>query len=516
MHTVQLLLMPSEYDKRILNKRFHALSHVHNVLVKYGRKCLSRLSRDPKYLSLREEYVLLLKKKTISDPEKARKKQLSLELTMITRSYGLSEYDLQSYIKVCAKQFRKCLSSQQIQKEATRVWNGIRTVLYGNGKALHFKKYRDFDTISGKSNTNGLKFCKETMSTDWLSLKMKCKLPKDVAYLYEALDAKISYCELKRMMFPNGWHYYIIIFLQGDAPRKMDLNVSKQNTTGVDIGTSTVAAVSDASIVLKELAPECRSYNLRIDKLQQYMDRSKRLSNPKKYNPDGTINRQNKDRWGFTKAYLKAQDRLKSLYRKKSLYITMSHEKIINTMLRDSTRFIVEDMSFKALQQKAKVETDMSEHDNPVKAPDHKNEPMATGVNDKPEQNHKNKRRKRFGRSMNNRAPARFISILARKAALYGGSVYRVDTKTFRASQYDHILDTYKKCSLSERGKYIDNTKVQRDLYSAFLLKNSNESLDHPDREKCIMDFPAFVKMQNELISELKENHVSMKQCFGF
>lgn len=172
MHTVQLLLMPSEYDKRILNKRFHALSHVHNVLVKYGRKCLSRLSRDPKYLSLREEYVLLLKKKTISDPEKARKKQLSLELTMITRSYGLSEYDLQSYIKVCAKQFRKCLSSQQIQKEATRVWNGIRTVLYGNGKALHFKKYRDFDTISGKSNTNGLKFCKETMSTDWLSLKM--------------------------------------------------------------------------------------------------------------------------------------------------------------------------------------------------------------------------------------------------------------------------------------------------------------------------------------------------------
>ena len=45
MHTVQLLLMPSEYDKRILNKRFHALSHVHNVLVKYGRKCLSRLSR---------------------------------------------------------------------------------------------------------------------------------------------------------------------------------------------------------------------------------------------------------------------------------------------------------------------------------------------------------------------------------------------------------------------------------------------------------------------------------------
>ena len=99
---------------------------------------------------------------------------------------------------------------------------------------------------------------------------------------------------------------------------------------------------------------------------------------------------------------------------------------------------------------------------------------------------------------------------------MYGGSVYKVDTKTFRASQYDHILDTYKKCSLSERSKYIDNTKVQRDLYSAFLLKNSNESLDHPDREKCIMEFPVFVKMQNELISELKENHVSMKQCFGF
>ena len=115
-----------------------------------------------------------------------------------------------------------------------------------------------------------------------------------------------------------------------------------------------------------------------------------------------------------------------------------------------------------------------------------------------------------------NRAPASFIAILLRKATLYGGNVYKVDTKSFRASQYNHITDDYIKPKLSERDKLIDGHKVQRDLYSAFLLKNSNSELSKPDRDKCIYGFNRFLELQNNLITKMKENNISMKHCFGF
>ena len=35
MHTVRLLLSTTEYDKQVLEKRFRAVSHIHNVLVKH-------------------------------------------------------------------------------------------------------------------------------------------------------------------------------------------------------------------------------------------------------------------------------------------------------------------------------------------------------------------------------------------------------------------------------------------------------------------------------------------------
>ena len=91
-----------------------------------------------------------------------------------------------------------------------------------------------------------------------------------------------------------------------------------------------------------------------------------------------------------------------------------------------------------------------------------------------------------------------------------------VKTKEFRASQYDHATDTYLRAPLRERGKLIDGYYVQRDLYSAFLLKNTNKDLSKPDREKCINGFNRFIELHNELIEQMKQDNISMKQCFGF
>ena len=128
----------------------------------------------------------------------------------------------------------------------------------------------------------------------------------------------------------------------------------------------------------------------------------------------------------------------------------------------------------------------------------------------------KYKRKKRFGRSINRRAPARFLLELERKLEAVGGVYAEVDTKEFKASQYNHVTDTYEKIPLSQREKEIGNRKVQRDLYSAFLIRNADLDFKHPDREKCEYEFEHFANLQDQLILKMKESGLSMRQCFGF
>ncbi len=510
MHTVKLRLQTTKYDRQMIEKRFYAISHIHNVMVKHAKKRLKRLEHNTEYQALLTEYKKLSEKLKFSDgqklsPEdKSRQKDLMMQMNQIRSDLGLSETAFHAYIKVCGRQFKKLLSSQQIQKEATRVWRGVESVIFSKGEDIHFKKYRDFKTICGKTNTNGVKFHKDSYSIEWMGLELKCDVPDDNLYIIETLESDISYCEIKRSMFPNGWHYYVIVYLKENAPKKIRDVGDSDNVTGVDIGTSSVATVSDDYVTLKELAPGIRKYNRCIEKLLQRMDISKRLSNPKKFKNDGTIDKSNHDRWIFSKTYLRNQNKLKSLYRQKAEYIKQSHERMINDLLKNSTVFIVEDMSFKGLQKRAK-KTERQEKLSEIKQKDGSIRKV-----------HKYKRKKRFGRSMNNRAPASFISLLEQKAKLYGGGVFKVDTKKYRASQYDHASDTYIKAALSDREKTIDGRNVQRDLYSAFLLKNTDESLTKPDRDKCIYEFAKFIKLHDELISQMKQDNITMKQCFGF
>ena len=505
MHTLRLPLKTTVYDRQQMERRFHAVSHIHNVAIKHSIRLLQKLKFHKEYQLCLTEYKELLKKQNLSAKDKKRKTELSKQMAAIRKDIGLTEYGLQAYIKTCARQYRKLLSSQQIQKEISRVYSGVEKVLFGNGKQLHFKKYMNFDTICGKTNTNGVKFDKETMSVEWIGLFLPCKLPKkdkDYDYMKESLSHDISYCEIERKMFNNGWHYYVIIYLKGDAPRK--LKRVGTSLMGVDPGTSSVAGTSDTGVFLEELAPKAKEYDKRIYKLQRKMDRSKRALNPNKYNKNGTINEQNKDRWVYSNTYHKNRKKLKTLFRKKSAYIKQDHEERCNRYLEDSNTFLIERMAYAGLQKRVK-ETVRQDKTTPIVQKDGSVKEV-----------HKYKKKKRFGKSLNNRAPALFLAILKRKCEQYGGSYMEVNTATFKASQYNHVTDTYERIPLSQRDKQIGDYTVQRDLYSAFLIKNADSSLEHTDRELCNYGFEHFVTMQNELIAGMKASGISMKQCFGF
>ena len=158
-------------------------------------------------------------------------------------------------------------------------------------------------------------------------------------------------------------------------------------------------------------------------------------------------------------------------------------------MLTLGDRFFVEKMNWPGLAHRAK-ETSISE------------------------KNGRYKRKKRFGKSLANKAPAMFISILKRKCETLGlPGVVEVDTYSLKASQYNHLSDTYEKKSLSERWNYMpisdgsDSSKtkrIQRDLYSAFLLQHTIPQPCSFDKEALRIDYPNFVTMHDAEIHRLE------------
>lgn len=293
MHTVQLILKPTAYEYRELERRFHALSHIHNACVSHAKKLLVRLRHDREYQAWKTELVSF--PKDGNREQKSRRKELSSLMAEHRKELGLSKGGFESWMKVCGKRYSKLLSSQQVQIEAGRVWASVEKYLFGNGKQVHFKKYMDFQTVGGKSNRNGAKFDMETMTVSWTGLVLKCCLPKKAssrAYVLESMEHKLSYCVVKRLMFQSGWRYYLELVLDGPSPAER--RECGGQMMGIDPGVSTMAGVSDTECVLTELAPDAERYEKEIQKFLCSMDRSRRRSNPGNYSPDGTVKKAGK------------------------------------------------------------------------------------------------------------------------------------------------------------------------------------------------------------------------------
>jgi len=172
---------------------------------------------------------------------------------------------------------------------------------------------------------------------------------------------------------------------------------------------------------------------------------------------------------------------LKDKHRKRAKIRQQSHNKLANYIISLGDNIKVENMDYSALQKKTKNTT----------------------VNRKTKIFNK---KKRFGKSLISKSPGMLLNIIDRKLSYFGKKLIKIDKTKIKASQYNHIDDDYNKKQLSERwneliykGKKI---KVQRDLYSAFLLQNVES--EKIDRDKCIERFDNFLRLHDKEIERLK------------
>ena len=77
------------------------------------------------------------------------------------------------------------------------------------------------------------------------------------------------------------------------------------------------------------------------------------------------------------------------------------------------------------------------------------------------------------------------------------------ECQALEASQFNHFDGTYKKKSLSQRWNDFNGIKVQRDMYSAFLIMNIASDLKSFDIDKCNERFDNFYRLHNLEVERL-------------
>ena len=98
------------------------------------------------------------------------------------------------------------------------------------------------------------------------------------------------------------------------------------------------------------------------------------------------------------------------------------------------------------------------------------------------------------------------LSIINRKLNYYGKQLIKIDTWSVKASQYNHLTKTYCKKKLSQRWNNLNGIKVQRDIYSAFLIMNVNNDLKSINQDKCNERFQNFLMLHNKEVERLTGN----------
>ena len=115
MHTLRLKLNVDDNTAAVLEKRFRILAHISNQIRKKVKMMLSRLEDDKQYQQALDEYIKL--KKLNSDDKQVQNdmKRLLKFMNDTREGIGLTKSGLEKYASVMQHQYKKNISSHQVQ-----------------------------------------------------------------------------------------------------------------------------------------------------------------------------------------------------------------------------------------------------------------------------------------------------------------------------------------------------------------------------------------------------------------
>lgn len=491
-----------------LEKRFEIARQLYNTLVHAELKRIHRIERMPEY----REIERLIEATT----DKKEKWALKNQKKQFLRKNGINRNTFTTDMKRLYKHFNDNIGSNVAQHGiVSQVLTAFEKVYIENQSGeVHFKKPGDLRSVQGYSQkkSGGVEIMFREGKIIWnqqgnndrkgVAREFPLKLSPDNSYEAEMLKKHVKFVRILRNEGKTKPHWYAQLVLEGKPAIKRDpasgapKHPVGHGVVGIDIGTRTLAYSADSKVDLIELADRVQNIEQEKMLLQRKLDRSRRATNPENYKPDGTIKKGVKLTRNKSKRYRKIQHQLAMLQHRQADIRKRQHNELANYLLTLGDCFFVEDMDYRALTRKAK-KTEISEK---------------TG---------RYKRKKRFGKSIANKAPSMLITLLDQKCkSLNLEGVKKVDTAV-KASQYNHQTDECKAEELKERWNIMpDGERIQRDLYSAFLLQHCRRDLPEYnrkklqetfgnelyrvfDREALQRDYPKFVEYHRKTIQRL-------------
>ena len=478
-------LIAGNQEINFLEKCFNTGSNIYNLCLDYCIKQLNKLKRDKEYRKSVKALKTVnrkLEKKNLPQDEIERLKEIKISCTNkikeLEKEYQFTENDIQKYAKVPREFIGKILNSNIVQKIASTAFDAVKKIQYGKAKKIKFKRKGEI-SLEGKNNKTGFVFDIKTMKLK-LGKKLFCNLKTIDEKQQSCFKNRIKFCRVLKRYIRGTRRYFLQIVFEGTPETNFQLGESE---VGLDIGTSTVAVSSDEGVKLLKLSEtEQEARKIRI--LQRSLERKRRMANPDNYDENGKVKKKRKE-WKLSKNYFKELNKLKEVYRKKKVKDNQHKNILVKFILSQGDIVKTEKTSINSWKNRSKK--------------------TVTNKN-----NGKTASKKRFGKSVNNNAPGTLKRKLNEKLSYFGKELIEINSFKTKASQFNHISQEFKKCSLEVRFKELEQgIVVQRDLYSAFLIKNV-ENLSEYNMEKINQQFDEFYEKQLKEVERIK-NEGSLK-----
>lgn len=397
-----------------------------NELVSLMKKNYEQLMRTKKYRKLLKLYG--------STKDKKKRKELANQLNDMQKSYNVTwDFCRRSMIHIGEKYN---IGSVFALTKAEDVWQGMEKCLYANGKTIHFSKRGELPCIRSKQINRGIPAFIDGDKLRFKLRKMQFGIQVNDRFQSDEVNAVLSYLKdpvkidadavntlvekgcyidtyrpcyatLVPKLIRGKYRIYLHLVIEGKAKPKYDRFGNPRHKygkgmIGADIGTQTVAYTSDTEVGLKNLSERGNSIQTSERKERLYyraMDRSRRATNPQNYNTNGTI-KKGKKTWKYSKHYKKIKAKHAELCRINAVNRQLAINEDANYLRSLGDVFVTEPKNASKLMRRAKETT----------------------VNNKGKFNKK----KRFGKSIQNRCPSGFQIAVENKFKVTGGTYIEV------------------------------------------------------------------------------------------
>lgn len=368
---------------------------------------------------------------------------------------GFSQYGLEAFFKADTKGalYQSGLNSLNIQYLADCAWSAWEKKLFGNGKFIRTNV--DVNIFKSRKIKNSFAGFAYDISSFTVTIKSTysrkniCTIPfvvnRNSEYELFAISQDIRNIAIVRKVIRGVNKYYVQFTVEG-VPYNKGRHLGT-GTVGIDPGPSKMAIVADNVVEINKLAPNIEEDEKVTARLKRKLDRSRRATNPHMYNEDGT-NKKGERQTVFSKSYDKTRKQLAEAQRKLTVKRKIAHNELANKILEYGDTFKVETNSFKSMQARAKT-TSMTKAG-------------------------KIRSKKRYGKSIKNRAPSEFLQILKNKLLQYSSGKYYEVPASYACTQFDFTDESFTEHKVSERSiTTSDGIQHNRDTLAAFNIKNA-------------------------------------------